>query len=69
MKVLLLRVLLYFVVIAGIAVGVYKAVKYFAGSRARVGKAHVEKFHDDEEKRADKKIKAIKKSFKPREGK
>jgi len=61
-----LRILLLFAVIAGVIVGVYRVVKYFGGARTRVGKAHVEKFHDDEERRADKKIRQIKKGFKPK---
>ncbi len=54
-----LRYLLFVAVIAGLAVGIYKVVKYFSEARAKVGKAHVEKFHDDEEKRANNKIKVV----------
>ena len=56
-----LRILIFFAVIAGVIVVIYGVAKYFSEARARIGKAHVDKFHDDEKKRADKKIDQIKK--------
>ena len=57
----MIRFLFFILFLAIICFFVYNAIKYFVEARAKIAKAKVEKIHDDEEKRAEKIIKKIKK--------